>query len=106
MRGETIRRATAVPVLPYWGCSLAGRQGGYGRAKLFRDAMTWLWREHKDIRRVGVLVAGNDITNGASADAVRSAWVDFAAFWAAWDIELILLDVVPSSFHREAEELE
>ena len=93
-RGAVVREAAAVPVMAYWGASFlppVWRESG----KLYRQALTWLWKDHRELRRVGVICGGNDILGGQSAQSVRDAWLSFANFWQQWQVELVLVDVVP-----------
>ena len=61
--------------------------------------MYQLWHANREVRRVGVILSGNDITYDSDPDAMRETWKDLVSYWGSWGLDLILIDVVPAPYN-------
>ena len=78
---------------PRWGAAFLG--GGWDFA-----AVIWAAWRHNRCHAVQVFVAGNDLVAGTVAADLATEMRRVRALWLEWDVQILYIDVVPSSHHH------
>ena len=82
-------------IWPAWGQGFCG--GG------FRRAISQAWWKVPDAKVIGLVVAGNDLTNEyewGSFDHLREELEKLVDWLERYDVKLVIIDAVPAAFHH------
>ena len=91
--GSIARAELGFAVWPAWGHSF-----GKGTGSAFRSALAAGWRSTNVCARILLLIAGNDLGGWYPPEVVHREMDDLKEEWAYHGIDLVYVEVVPTSF--------